>query len=52
MPIGGINSITRALVTKESSTNSHVIFAEGMGLSEVLKIPGVDTTKTYSNHIL
>lgn len=52
VPIGGINSISRALVTKEANSNNHVIFAEGMGLSEVLKTPGVDATRTFSNHIL
>lgn len=50
--IGGINSISRALLSKEPNTNNFVIYAEGNGLRDVLKTQGVDTCRSFSNHIL
>lgn len=50
--IGGINSISRALISKESGTNKHIIYAEGLGLKEVLRTYGVDSRRSFSNHIL
>jgi hypothetical protein len=52
VPIGGISTISRALISKISGTNNHIIYAEGLGLKEVLKIPGVDSRSSFSNHIL
>ena len=52
IPIGGIQTISRALISKEEKTNKHIIYAEGLGLREILKIDGVDTQKSFSNHIL
>lgn len=48
--IGGITSITRALISKENEER-HIIYAEGLGLKKVLNTPGVDVRKSYSNHI-
>jgi hypothetical protein len=50
--IGGINTIHRALISKESGTNKHIIYAEGLGLRDVLRTFGVDSRKSISNHIL
>ncbi len=49
LPIGGILSIHRALISKLNG--KHVIYAEGLGLKDVLKISGVDNRKSFSNHI-
>ncbi len=48
--IGGITSINRALISKENQ-DKHIIYAEGLGLKKVLNTPGVDTCKSFSNHI-
>jgi DNA-directed RNA polymerase III subunit RPC1 len=48
--IGGITSINRALISKENH-DRHVIYAEGLGLKRVLNTEGVDTRRTYTNHI-
>ena len=51
--ISGIPSISRALVSnKNDQKDQFVIFAEGTGFGSIMKIPGVDETKSYSNHIL
>jgi hypothetical protein len=50
--IGGISSINRALISKISGSNNHIIYAEGLGLREVLKTRGVDSRSSFSNHIL
>lgn len=52
VPIGGINTINRALISKETGSDNHIIYAEGMGLREVLSTFGVDSTNSFSNHIL
>lgn len=52
VPIGGINTINRALISKEAGSDNHIIYAEGIGLREVLSTPGVDSTNSFSNHIL
>jgi DNA-directed RNA polymerase III subunit RPC1 len=48
--IGGITTINRALISKENQ-DRHIIYAEGLGLSRVLATEGVDTQRSYSNHI-
>ena len=52
--VSGIPTITRALVSNkdDNKKQQYVIFAEGTGFGSVLKTPGVDETKSYSNHIL
>lgn len=52
--ISGISTIARALASTKDDKNKdeYVIFAEGMGFGEVLKIPGIDVKKSYSNHII
>jgi DNA-directed RNA polymerase III subunit RPC1 len=50
--IGGIPTIARALISRETKTNDHIIYAEGLGLREVLRTPGVNSTTSFSNHIL
>lgn len=51
VPIGGINTITRALISKEPS-GDHIIYAEGLGLRHVLRTEGVDSRRSSSNHIV
>ncbi|MFQ6135950.1 MAG: DNA-directed RNA polymerase subunit A'' [Candidatus Hydrothermarchaeales archaeon] len=46
----GIKDVKRAVIRKE--TGEYVIYTEGSNLKEVLKIKGVDKTKTKTNHIL
>ena len=53
LSIGGIKTINRVLVSKsKEDVKKHVLFAEGTGLREVLRVNGVDTGKTVSNHIV
>lgn len=52
IPIGGISTIHRALISKEEKTNRHIIYAEGLGLRQVLMTEGVDQINSFSNHIL
>ena len=49
--IKGLDGITRAVIKKRKDTGLWVIYTEGSNLKEVLKIPGVDTTKTMTNSI-
>jgi DNA-directed RNA polymerase III subunit RPC1 len=48
--IGGVTTISRALISKESE-EKHIIYAEGLGLNKVMATPGVDTKRSFSNHI-
>ncbi len=48
--ISGIKGVKRGIIYKED-TNEWVIQTEGTNLAEVLKIKGVDATRTISNHI-
>ncbi|MBN2156285.1 MAG: DNA-directed RNA polymerase subunit A'' [Candidatus Lokiarchaeota archaeon] len=48
--ISGIKGVKRGIIYKEDS-NEWVIQTEGTNLAEVLKIKGVDSTRTISNHI-
>ena len=50
--VGGIGDISRALVSKEEKNNNYIIFAEGLGLGQVLQTEGVLVKKTFSNHIV
>lgn len=48
--ISGITTINRALISKENQ-DRHIIYAEGLGLHKVLIAEGVDSKRSYSNHI-
>ena len=50
--IKGIDGIVRAVIRKEGKIGKWVIYTEGSNLREVLKIAGVDQTKTMTNSIL
>jgi len=47
--IGGISTIHRALISKVDE--NHIVYAEGLGLRNILKIQGVNAEKSFSNHI-
>jgi len=49
--IKGVRGIKRGLITKDSKVNGWIIQTEGTNLQGVLEIEGVDSTRTYSNHI-
>jgi len=49
--IKGIDGIIRAVIRKEDKTGKWVIYTEGSNLKEVLKIAGVDQTRTMTNSI-
>eukprot|EP01022_Parablepharisma_sp_SALTPOND_P032065 TRINITY_DN826_c0_g1_i2.p1 TRINITY_DN826_c0_g1~~TRINITY_DN826_c0_g1_i2.p1 ORF type:complete len:1204 (+),score=111.45 TRINITY_DN826_c0_g1_i2:2266-5877(+) len=49
--ISGIPTIQRAVINRRTNTD-HNLLVEGMGLKEVMCVPGIDGTKTWSNHIL
>jgi len=49
LTIGGVLSIHRALISKLNG--KRVIYAEGLGLQDALKVDGVDNYKSFSNHI-
>ncbi|MHA1733005.1 MAG: DNA-directed RNA polymerase subunit A'' [Promethearchaeota archaeon] len=49
--IKGVKGIKRAIVQKDESINEYIILAEGSNLADVLRIKGVDITRTTSNHI-
>ena len=46
----GLSSVKRALINKKKN-KEYVILAEGIGFKKVLRIQGVDSTKTKTNHI-
>jgi DNA-directed RNA polymerase subunit A" len=48
--ISGITGIKRALIKKEEG-GEYVIYTEGTNLAEVLRVDGVDKTRTISNSI-
>ena len=52
--VSGIPSIHRAVITNksESAKAEYNLGIEGMGLKQVMFTPGIDGTKTSSNHIL
>ena len=49
--IKGIDGIARAVIKKDAKAGGWVIFTEGSNLKEVLKIPGVDQSRTMTNSI-
>ncbi len=49
--IKGVRGIKRGLITKDSKVDEWIIQTEGTNLQGVLEIEGVDSTRTYSNHI-
>lgn len=49
--ISGIDSIKRALISKDPKSENYMIFAEGLGLKNILTHPKVKATSTFSNHI-
>ena len=49
--IKGIDGIIRAVIRRDEKTGKWVIYTEGSNLKEVLKIAGVDQTKTMTNSI-
>ncbi|GBE55272.1 DNA-directed RNA polymerase subunit beta' [archaeon BMS3Bbin15] len=48
--IRGVKGVTRVVMRKEG--DEHVIYTEGSNLKDVLKIDGVDVTRTKTNDIL
>ncbi|MDR0791326.1 MAG: DNA-directed RNA polymerase subunit A'' [Methanomassiliicoccaceae archaeon] len=49
--IKGIDGIVRAVIRRDDKTGKWVIYTEGSNLKEVLKIAGVDQTRTMTNSI-
>ncbi|MHA1237807.1 MAG: DNA-directed RNA polymerase subunit A'' [Candidatus Odinarchaeia archaeon] len=49
LPLKGLKGVKRVQIRKENG--EYVIYTEGTNLSDVLKIKGVDFTRTRSNHI-
>lgn len=45
----GVPGVERVVVKKEKG--EYVLYSEGSNLADVLKVPGVDVRRTYSNHI-
>jgi DNA-directed RNA polymerase subunit A" len=50
LKVKGIDGIRRALIRHESV--GYVVYTEGSNLSKVLRLPGVDHTKTTTNNIM
>ena len=58
--VQGIPSVSRAVVNEESSEDNNSyskekqyhLLVEGSGLQDVMGIPGIDGTRTKSNHIM
>jgi DNA-directed RNA polymerase subunit A" len=50
LKVKGLDGIRRALIRSE--TEGYVIYTEGSNLSKVLRLPGVDHTKTTTNNIM
>ncbi|MEX2707298.1 MAG: DNA-directed RNA polymerase subunit A'' [Candidatus Freyrarchaeum guaymaensis] len=51
LTLKGVVGIERVVIKKEKDTNEYVLYSEGTNLPEVLRIPGVDVSRTSSNHI-
>lgn len=49
--IKGVRGIKRGLITKDTKKEEWIIQTEGTNLQGVLEIEGVDSARTYSNHI-
>jgi DNA-directed RNA polymerase subunit A" len=53
-PIKGIKGIKRVMIRKEateSGKEEYILYTEGTNLSQVIKVEGVDSTRTISNNI-
>jgi DNA-directed RNA polymerase subunit A" len=50
LKVKGIDGIRRALIRAE--TQGYVIYTEGSNISKVLRLPGVDHTRTTTNNIM
>jgi DNA-directed RNA polymerase subunit A" len=51
LTLKGVAGIDRVVIKKERDSNEYVLYSEGTNLPEVLRIPGVDISRTSSNHI-
>ncbi|MHA1312279.1 MAG: DNA-directed RNA polymerase subunit A'' [Candidatus Helarchaeota archaeon] len=51
LPIAGLKGVKRVVVKKETNIGEYVIYSEGTNLEEVLQIPGVDSSRSISNHV-
>ncbi|WXG40511.1 MAG: DNA-directed RNA polymerase subunit A'' [Candidatus Freyarchaeum deiterrae] len=51
LTLKGVIGIDRVVIKKERDVNEYVLYSEGTNLPEVLRIPGVDVSRTSSNHI-
>ncbi|MEM2145294.1 MAG: DNA-directed RNA polymerase subunit A'' [Candidatus Jordarchaeaceae archaeon] len=51
LTLKGVVGIDRVVIKKERDLNEYVLYSEGTNLPEVLRIPGVDVSRTTSNHI-
>lgn len=51
LQIKGIKGITRVVIRRIKETNEYVLYTEGSNLAEVIKVPGVDFTRTKTNNI-
>jgi DNA-directed RNA polymerase subunit A" len=51
LTLKGVVGIERVVIKKERDTNEYVLYSEGTNLPEVLRIPGLDVSRTSSNHI-
>jgi DNA-directed RNA polymerase subunit A" len=53
-PIKGIKGIKRVMIRKEATEHGkeeYILYTEGTNLSQVIKVSGVDSTRTISNNI-
>jgi DNA-directed RNA polymerase subunit A" len=53
-PIKGVKGIKRVMIRKEMTQRGkeeYLLYTEGTNLSQVIKIPGVDSTRTTSNNV-
>ena len=51
LTLKGVVGIERVVIKKERDTNEYVLYSEGTNLPEVLRISGLDVSRTSSNHI-
>ncbi|MBD3352118.1 MAG: DNA-directed RNA polymerase subunit A'', partial [Candidatus Lokiarchaeota archaeon] len=49
--ISGLKGVKRGIISKDETTGEWTIQCEGTNLAGVLKVKGVDKTRTISNHI-
>jgi DNA-directed RNA polymerase subunit A" len=53
-PIKGIKGIKRVMIRKEATEGGkeeYILYTEGTNLSQVIKVTGVDSTRTISNNV-